>query len=149
MGNGQVLGRVKAFLRLSRIPFLTPGLAPFTAGILLGVGLGGEIGLGLVVLGYAGLTLIMLATYYSNEYFDYEGDVLNSNYNKFSGGSRALSDGMLSRRVGLYALAASLIAFAALFLVYASKYYHSRLALAWMSLVGLAAGVFYSAPPFR
>lgn len=149
MSEGRVLYKVKAFPKLSRVPFLTPGLSPITAGILLGARLGGKVDPGLIILGYLGLTLIMLATYYSNEYFDFEGDVLNKNYNKFSGDSRALSDGMLPRSIGLHALASSLAVFAVLFLVYALMYYHLRPALAWMSLVGLAAGVFYSAPPFK
>jgi 1,4-dihydroxy-2-naphthoate octaprenyltransferase len=149
MREGRILYKVKAFLKLSRVPFLMPGLAPFTAGVLLGAWLGGNVNPGLIILGYLGITLIMLATYYSNEYFDYEGDVLNRNYNKFSGGSRALSDGMLPRSTGLHALVSSLGMFAILFLVYALKYYHLRPALAWMSLAGLVAGVFYSAPPFK
>jgi len=69
MHEGRALSKIKAFLRLSRIPFLTPGLAPFTAGILLGTWLGGRAEPGLVVLGYSGLTLIMLATHYSKQVF--------------------------------------------------------------------------------
>ncbi|GAB6148248.1 prenyltransferase [Stetteria hydrogenophila] len=142
-------GRVKAFLTLSRIPFLTPGLAPFTAGVVLGYILGGSVDWGLLALSYAGLTLILLATHYSNEYFDYEGDVINKNHNRFSGGTRALSDGMLPRRVGLYALIASLAVFALLFAVYVARYYPERPLLAWLALAGVVAGVFYSGPPFK
>lgn len=141
--------RLKGFIYLSRIPFLIPGLAPFTAGLILGWKLGGSIDLELVLLGYSGLILIMLSTYYSNEYFDYEGDVLNKNFNKFSGGSRALSDGLLPRRYGLYALITSLLVFSILFTIYIIKYYHERPLLAYMSVAGLISGVFYSAPPFK
>jgi 4-hydroxybenzoate polyprenyltransferase len=39
----------------------------------------------------------MLATYYSNEYFDYEVDGINRDYKKFGGGSMVPSEGLLSR----------------------------------------------------
>ncbi len=91
-----------ALLRLSNSvggsPFLSPGLAPFTADLLLDLlhG-GGNLGLEPAAMAYAGLTFIMLATYYSNEYFDYEVDGINRDYNKFGGGSMVPSEGLLSR----------------------------------------------------
>ncbi len=142
--------RLAAFARLSRLPFLVPGLAPFTAGVLLGWADEGSLNpSGLLFLGYIGLMLIMLSTYYSNEYFDYEGDVMNRDHNRFSGGSRALSDDFLPRRIGIRALAYSLTLFIVLSFVYASLYYVTRPLLAPMAAVGLLFGVFYSAPPLR
>jgi 1,4-dihydroxy-2-naphthoate octaprenyltransferase len=142
--------KVKALLKLSRIPFLSPGLSPFTAGIILGLYYVRRVpSWGLLIISYLGLTLIMLATYYSNEYFDYEGDLLNKNYNRFSGGSRVLSEGILPRRLGLYLLIIALILFSSLALLYARLYFNLRPYLLYMALLGLFLGVFYSAPPFR
>lgn len=141
--------KLKGFLMLSRLPFLTPGLSPFLAGLLLGWEQEGLRLYGLEAVGLAGITLIMLATYYSNEYFDYEGDVINVNFNRFSGGSRALSGGLLSRRVGLISLYGDLAAFAALTAVYLAMYFAQRPLLIIMAFIGVIAGVFYSAPPLR
>ncbi len=145
----ELINKIKALLILSRIPFLIPGLAPFTAGLIYGLYVGGSINLGLIILSYIGLSIILLATYYSNEYFDYEGDRINIWRNKFSGGSRALSDGMLPRRFGLYALAASIIIFSLLLGIYLRYYYMTRPYLLYLALIGIFIGVFYSAPPFR
>ena len=142
--------RLTAFLRLSRIPFLTPGLAPFTAGLLLGLlhG-GGALEPGLVAIAYAGLILIMLATYYSNEYFDYEVDRINRNYNKFSGGSRVLPEGLLPRETAFKAFIGAVVAFAMLTLAYLKLYYQARPWLLAMGAIGMFAGVFYTTPPIR
>jgi len=139
-----------AFLKLSRLPFLTPGLAPFTAGVLLGYLLMSNIPyMGLLLISYVGLALIMFATYYANEYFDYEGDVINKEYNKFSGGSRVLSEGLLPRRVGLLALTGTLIVMSIITITYMMFYYSVRPLLALLAIIGITAGIFYSCPPFR
>ncbi len=127
-----------------------PGLAPFTGGLLLALYMGYKPDWKLITIGYIGITLIMLATYYSNEYFDYEGDLINKNFNKFSGGSRALSENLLPRKVGLYALISSLIAFGTLTVIYIIRgYFEMRPLLLYMAVIGIFAGIFYSAPPFR
>lgn len=143
-------GRLLAFLKLSRLPFLTPGLAPFTAGVLLGYLITGSIPYPiLLVLSYIGLSLIMLATYYSNEYFDFEGDILNREFNRFSGGSRVLPEGLLPRTVGFKAFTASLVILASALLYYLIAYYAVRPLLLILALIGVFAGVFYTTPPIR
>lgn len=147
---GSLASKVKAFLILSRIPFLVPGLAPFAAGLLLARWEGVyNAPAGLVALSAVGLIVIMLATYYSNEYFDFEGDVINRFHNRFSGGSRALSDGLLPREAGKAALVASLLLLAALTGLYAALYLGERPLLLAYILLGVVMGVFYSGPPFR
>lgn len=141
--------RVAAFARLSRLPFLLPGIIPFTVGLAIGYLTCGYLDIGLTALSYIGLILIMLSTYYSNEYFDYIGDVLNRYYNKFSGGSRALADGYLPRKIGFYSLFSSTIIFLILFFCYISWYFLYRPLILYMAIAGLVSGVFYSAPPFK
>ncbi len=147
---GLWLAELRRFSCLAGSPFLLSGLAPFTAGILLAKLVEGiSAPLGLIVLSYIGLTVIMLATYYSNEYFDYEGDVINKWHNKFSGGSRALSDGYLPREVGRKALVGSLLILAVLTALYTVKYSYTRVWIPLYVLLGFVLGVFYSGPPFR
>jgi 1,4-dihydroxy-2-naphthoate octaprenyltransferase len=140
---------VKGFLILSRIPFLSPGLAALVTGIV--IALEGEFHAewGLVWMSIGGMALIMLATYYFNEYYDYEGDVINRSYIAFSGGSRALPDKMVDRSVakfaGLSALAI-LVVIAALYLLFYFEDYPLLLPLA---LFGAFCGVFYSHPPIQ
>ena len=144
------MNRFRAVLKLSRIPFLLPGLSPFTAGLILGMYyVRNLLSWELVVIGYLGLILIMLATYYSNEYFDYEGDLINKNYNKFSGGSRVFPEGLLSRRTGLYLLSVALLLFFILTAVYLKEFFNLRPYLLYMAFIGLLFGIFYSAPPFK
>lgn len=76
---------VKGFLILSRLPFLSPGLASLITGIGIAMIDGYNAELGLIALSLVGLAMIMLATYYFNEY--YEGDMINKTFMKFSGGS--------------------------------------------------------------
>jgi len=141
--------KVLAILRLSRLPFLTPGLAPFTAGILLGILKGYSVDIGLVVLSYIGLTLIMLATYYSNEYYDYETDRINEEYNKFSGGSRVLPEGELSRDTAFKCFIVSVIGIFAVAVIYFLFFFSIRPLLYVMAIVGLIAGIFYTIPPLQ
>ena len=144
------MDKLKAVFKLSRIPFLLPGISPFTAGLILGLYYTRRLpSWRLIVIGYLGLTLIMLATYYSNEYFDYEGDLINRNYNKFSGGSRVFPEGLLPRRTGLYLLFTALLLFSFLTTIYLKEFFSSRPYLLYMALMGLFFGVFYSAPPFK
>ncbi len=150
LASGVKMDKLKAVLRLSRIPFLLPGLSPFTAGLILGLYYTKRLpSWRLIIVGYLGLILIMLATYYSNEYFDYEGDLINKNYNKFSGGSRVFPEHLLSRRIGLYLLLIALLLFSLLTIIYLREFFSSRPYLLYMAIVGLFFGVFYSAPPFK
>jgi 1,4-dihydroxy-2-naphthoate octaprenyltransferase len=140
---------LKGFLVLSRLPFLLPGLAALISGIGIAAVEGHDLNSGFVYLSVAGLTLIMLTTYYFNEYFDYEGDVINRRFIKFSGGSRALPDAMVPRkaaRIAGWGTVALLVAIAATYLV---LYFDDYPLLLPMALFGAFCGIFYSHPPFQ
>lgn len=141
--------KTAAFIKLSRIPFLLPGIIPFTAGLIIGYLKSGFFDSGLTILSYMGIALIMFSTYYSNEYFDYLGDIINKSYNKFSGGSRVLAEKHLSREMGLYSLFSSLIIFSILFTIYMVYYFTYRPIILYMAIIGLTAGISYTAPPFK
>ena len=140
---------VKGFLVLSRLPFLSPGLAALVSGIGVGAAEEHNLDTAFVGLSVLGLGLIMLATYYFNEYFDYEGDVINRRFIKFSGGSRALPDDMVPRsaaRIAGWSAVAILAVIAAIYMV---LYFDDYPLLLPMALFGAFCGVFYSHPPFQ
>ena len=140
---------IKGFLILSRLPFLSPGLAALITGIFIAVGEDHDPVVGLVSASVVGLAFIMLATYYFNEYFDYEGDIINKKFTKLSGGSRALPDNMVPRRVARVAGWGSVVVLAAIALLYMLLYFEDYPLLLPLALFGAFAGIFYSHPPFQ
>jgi len=140
---------VKGFLILSRLPFLSPGVAALVTGIVIALSEGYDPSAGLVWMSILGLILIMLATYYFNEYFDYEGDIINKTFIKFSGGSRALPDNMVPRPVARIAGYSSVAILVAIAVVYVFFYFEDYPLLLPLALFGAFCGVFYSHPPFQ
>lgn len=140
---------LKGFLTLSRLPFLLPGLAALITGMVIALIQGYDLNFGLGALSLAGLAFIMLATYYLNEYFDYEGDLINKGYTKFSGGSRAITDLDVPRRTAKIAGISSILILAALMSAYFIFYFSDYPFLIVFALGGAFCGIFYSSPPFK
>ena len=86
---------IAAWWRLSRVPFLSVGLLPLILGFVLAWQWGYKGPLGLYVLSMTAVILIMWMTYYMGEWNDLEGDRINQNFNRFSGGSRVLVRGVI------------------------------------------------------
>jgi len=141
--------QIRGFLVLSRLPFLLPGLAALISGIGIGAVEGHDLNGGFVGLTVLGLALIMLATYYFNEYFDYEGDVINRRFIKFSGGSRALPDAMVPRKTARIAGWSAVAILAIIAATYLVLYFENYPLLLPMALFGASCGIFYSHPPFQ
>jgi len=104
---------------------------------------------GLILISVCGIVLIMLATYYFNEYYDYEGDLINRTYIMFSGGSRALPDGMVARPVARIAGFTSVALLVVIAFVYFLLYFSGFPMLLPLALFGAFCGIFYSHPPFQ
>jgi len=143
------LSSAKGVLVLSRIPFLSPGLASLVTGLSIAIAQGYDPSWGLIWLSVGGIVLIMLATYYFNEYFDYEGDIINKTFIRFSGGSRALPDNMVPRPVARIAGYSSVAILVAIAVVYVFFYFEDYPLLLPLALFGAFCGVFYSHPPFQ
>ena len=135
-------------LALARLPFHSVGILPFLVGISLAWSKGYPINLTVAILGLAAVDLIMLATYLLGEVFDYEGDLINKDYNRFSGGSRVPFSTNVSLKGVLLAGWASALTAVAIGLVLQLVYGVGALALP-LGLVGVLCGTFYSAKPFR
>ena len=140
---------VKGFLVLSRLPFLLPGLAALITGMAIGVADGYDPAGGLAFISVTGVAMIMLATYYFNEYFDYEGDLINRKFIPFSGGSRALPDLKVPRKTAIIAgriVVAILVVYLIIYLLFYLRDYPMLL---FMGLFGAFCGIFYSHTPFQ
>ncbi len=140
---------IRGFLQLSRIPFLTPGLAALITGIVLALSDGFHPQLPLVAMSLLGVAFIMLTTYYFNEYFDYEGDRINKTFTKFSGGGRALIDARVPRRLARIAGWSSVAVLVAIAVVYLLFYFSDYPLLLPLGLFGAFCGMFYTHPPFQ
>lgn len=150
---GPIHGRRKALtigaaLGLARLPFHSVGILPFLMGVSLAWSKGYTIHPIVAVLGAIAVDLIMLATYLLGEYFDYEGDIINREYNRFTGGSRVpFSFEVSMKKVLLVGWSSALIAIAiGLGLQFAFRV--GPLAFP-LGLIAVLSGTFYSARPFR
>jgi len=137
-----------AWWKLSRVPFLSVGILPLFLGFVIAWRWGYQGPLGLYLLASLTVILIMWMTYYLGELNDLEGDRINQEFNRFSGGSRVLVEGVLPARVSLLlgygCLAGGILA---VFFIY-FKYQTSPWTLI-LGGVGIFSGFFYSGRPFR
>ncbi len=138
---GEVL---KGWIQAFRLPFHSVGVAPFTLGALLAWRWEGLFSWPVYLLGVGAVILIMGMTYFSNEYFDFGTDVLNKEFNKFSGASRALPDGRVSRPQVLKA-ALSFLGLAALVGLAIQFVFKTGSLTIPLGLLGILAGFFYTA----
>jgi 1,4-dihydroxy-2-naphthoate octaprenyltransferase len=73
-----MIEKLSAWLALSRPPFHSVGVLPFILGGVLGWRQGGSFRWHVCGWGMVGVVLVMLATYYAGEYWDYAEDSLSA-----------------------------------------------------------------------
>ena len=136
---------LRLFLRLTRPLFLLGAALLYALGVGIARYLGSDINWGMYILGQAWVTALQLSTHYLNEYYNAPADADNPNRTPFSGGSGALGEGRLPRRVALFAGLACLAVVASLSVLIVQSQ-PSPAAYLIMALAFLGA-FFYSAPP--
>jgi 1,4-dihydroxy-2-naphthoate octaprenyltransferase len=141
-------GYIRAWWRLSRIPFLSVGMLPLILGFILAWRWGYKGPVGLYLLSATAVILIMWMTYYLGEWNDLEGDRINHNFNRFSGGSRVLVEEVIPARVS-FLLGYGCLAGAILLVFYIYLQYQSDLRTLLLGGVGIFFGFFYSNKPIR
>ena len=139
---------VGACWRLSRAPFLSVGILPLTLGFVLAWRGGYQGPKGLYLLSMIAVLLIMWMTYYLGERNDFEGDRLNQSFNRFSGGSRVLVEGVLPLWVSLL-LGYGCLLGAILIGVYIYFQYRTGPWTLLLGGIGIFSGFFYSSKPFQ
>lgn len=139
---------LEGWIQAFRLPFHSVGVAPFTLGALLAWRWEGLFNWPVYLLGVGAVILIMGMTYFTNEYFDFETDILNKEFNKFSGGSRALPDGRVSRPQVLKA-ALLFLGLAMLVGLVIQFFFKTGSLTIPLGTLGILAGFFYTAKPAR
>ena len=137
-----------AWWKLSRIPFLSVGILPLILGFILAWRWGYRGPFGLYLLSATAVILIMWMTYYLGEWNDLEGDRINHNFNRFSGGSRVLVKEILPAWVSLL-LGYGCLAGAILIGIYIYLQYRTDLRTLLLGGLGIFFGFFYSSKPIR
>jgi 1,4-dihydroxy-2-naphthoate octaprenyltransferase len=142
--------KLSAWVALSRLPFHSVGVLPFILGGVLAWRLGGAFRWDVFAWGTLGVVLVMLATYYAGEYWDYAEDSLSARLtpSRFAGGSRVLQRGLLPRRAPLWASLVSLLLAIGVALILQLGYRTGPWTIPFAAL-GLLAGFFYSTRPVR
>ncbi len=142
--------KIRAWVALSRPPFHSVGVLPFILGGVLAWRQEGVFHWEVFAWGAVGVVLVMLATYYAGEYWDYEEDSLSTRLrpNRFAGGSRVVQSGLLPRRAPLWASVASLFSALAVALILQFGYETGPWTI-WFCALGLLGGFFYSTRPIR
>jgi 1,4-dihydroxy-2-naphthoate octaprenyltransferase len=139
-----VLRAVLAFVRLSRLKFLSGGLVGGAFGTAMSLAVGARFDILAYAFAQLTITSFHLMTHYANDYFDRAADV-RSVRTPYSGGSGTLVDGSLSSRVALVAAGASASIGCAGALALAA---HAPIAAGIAVAIGALAWA-YSAPPLR
>lgn len=140
----------RLFVRLARPHFLLGGALLYA----LGAGVARyqygieNLDWGVYLLGQFWGTLIQLGTHFLNEFYDAPADADNENRTLFSGGSGALGEGKLPRRVALLASAACYTSAASLTVLFIRSFASQPAVFVFMALIFFCA-FFYSAPPLR
>ncbi len=137
-----------AWWRLSRVPFLSVGILPLMLGFVLAWRGGFEGPIGLYLLASLTVVLIMGMTYYLGEWNDLRGDRINQTFNKFSGGSRVLAEGILPAWISLM-LGYGCLAGGILVGLYLYVSYETGPWTLILGGIGIFSGFFYSGRPFR
>ncbi len=140
--------QLAGLVRLARLPFMAGGFVVHGLGVALALSAGQAIEASVLVLGQATITAAQLMNAISNDYFDLPADRVNETYTRWSGGSRALPQGLVSPRLALRAalvlLAISMLAGAGLAGLPETGPWTLPLVL-----VGVTWSWFYSAPPIH
>jgi 1,4-dihydroxy-2-naphthoate octaprenyltransferase len=141
--------RLSAWLALSRPPFHSVGVLPFVLGGVLAWRQAGVFRWDICGWGTAGVVLVMLATYYAGEYWDYREDTISSRQpSRFAGGSGVIQRGLLPRRAALWgSLVCVLLALGVGFVLWLG--YRTGPWTMVFGMIGLLGGFFYSTRPVR
>lgn len=142
--------KLLAWLALARAPFHSVGVLPFVLGSVLAWQHGSAFRWDICLWGMLGVVLVMLATYFAGEYWDYAEDSLSARAggSRFAGGSGVLQRGLLPRRAALWASLVSVPLAIGVGLILQLGCRTGPWTIP-LGVVGIVGGFFYSTRPVR
>ena len=145
-----IITKISVWIKLSRPPFHTVGMLPFILGALLAWRLENTCNATVFILGISAVILIMLSTYHSGEYFDYQEDIISKKIhkNRFAGGSGVFPSGILPRKAALWTSLAFITIAGIIGLVLQLGLKTGPYTIL-LGAIGLFLGFFYSTKPVR
>lgn len=146
-----MIGKLRVWLALARLPFHSVGVLPFVLGTVLAWRLQGTFRWDIFLLGTLGVVLIMLATYTAGEYWDIEEDSLSAARkpaSRFAGGSGIIPRALLPPRVALATSIGSLALAAGVGVLLQFGYRTGPWTIPF-GAIGMLGGFFYSTRPLR
>lgn len=145
-----IKNKIIAWFTLARLPFHIVGVLPFILGTWLAWNFEKIFNLPIFLFGLIAVIFIMMATYFSGEYWDTEENdiAFRDHQSRFAGGSRIIQKGILHKNIALYSSVISLILAIITGLILVYVYGVGYLALPF-GLIGMIAGFFYSTRPIR
>jgi len=144
------MAKLKHWLLLSRIPFLSVVFLPYILGGLLAANLTGIFSFKVFLLGLFASMLVQLGAHYNGEIYDIKEDRLSVNLEKnfFTGGSLMLVEKLIPEKKVRF-LSYGVI-FLALFIgVILQFYFKTGKWTIPLGVSGIICGFFYSKPPLR
>lgn len=135
--------RIRGFIRLARLRFLLYNVLPVGLGVAVAGHEGYRVNLTWYAIAQLFAWVVHVMTHYCNEYFDLEADRANVYYTPWTGGSRALVDGLIAP---ITSLGTSFLLFSgAVLLIAVMPTTQARV----IGTVTLALAWFYTAPPLK
>ncbi|MDD5465764.1 MAG: prenyltransferase [Candidatus Omnitrophica bacterium] len=144
------MAKLKHWLLLSRVPFLSVTVLPYILGALLAGYIAGKFSWPVFLLGLSGALLVQLAAHYGGEVYDIKEDRLSITLEKnfFSGGSQVVVENIIAPKK--VKILIGVVVFLALALGLILQFYFNT--GKWTLLLGISGiicGFFYSKPPLR
>jgi len=144
------MAKLKHWLLLSRIPFLSVVFLPYILGGLLAASLSGIFSFKVFLLGLFASTLVQLGAHYNGEIYDIKEDRLSVTLEKnfFTGGSLMLVEKLIPEKKVRF-LSYGVIFLALLIGVILQFYFKTGRWTIPLGVSGIICGFFYSKPPLR
>jgi 1,4-dihydroxy-2-naphthoate octaprenyltransferase len=140
--------KILIWIKAARLKLHILGMLPVLVGTFIASRRTGEFQMPHFILAELITLFVLITTAFANDYADAETDRINRNFNIFSGGSRVIPEGFISKgqMVTATVISSSLAIIFSLILVVFLK---GNLIILALTLIGLFAGIEYSLPPLR
>jgi 1,4-dihydroxy-2-naphthoate octaprenyltransferase len=140
--------KILPWLTVLRFGATARGVLPFLLGGVIAWSRGYNVNIPVLVLSSITTFFIMLTTFLINEYYDFESDLKNEEWHRFSGGSRVLPLGLILKNRTL--IAAHIFLVLALVMgLFMYFYYHTGVFTIPLGFLAVCIGYGYTARPVK